>query len=166
VERVVFEALIVPHRSLSPRGLRVVVALILGGAALIALRVSVIGAWPVLGFGVVEVGLAVGLLTLNARQARASELVLLTEHAVSVTRTDPNGRRAEVSIPAAWLTVVLDEAPGQVPRLVLAARGVREEIAAALGETEKRDLAAALRNALWGLRNPVFDNPQLRDGAG
>ena len=71
-----------------------------------------------------------------------------------------------MSIPAAWLSVVLDEAPGQVPRLVLAARETREEIAASLGEAEKRDLAAALRDALWGLRNPVFDNPQLRDGAG
>jgi uncharacterized membrane protein len=157
----VFEALIVPHRSLSPRGLRVVVGLILGAATLVALRVLLIGAWPVLAFSGVEVGLAVGLLTLNARRARASELVLLTEYAVKVRRTDPSGRQAEVSIPAAWLNVLLDEAPGQVPRLVLAARGTREEIGAALGEAEKRDLAAALRSALWGLRNPVFDNPQL-----
>ncbi|MBV9777986.1 MAG: DUF2244 domain-containing protein [Acetobacteraceae bacterium] len=166
VDQVLFKALIVPHRSLSPRGLRIVAGLMLGGAALIALRVWLIGAWPVLAFSVVEAGLAVGLLALNARQSRASELVLLTERAVSVTRVDPKGRRVEVSIPAAWLSVVLEEAPGQVPRLVLAAHGTREEVAASLGEAEKRDLAAALRDALWGLRNPVFDNPQLRDGAG
>ncbi|HJS87410.1 MAG TPA: DUF2244 domain-containing protein [Acetobacteraceae bacterium] len=164
VDTVLFEALIVPHRSLSPRGVRIVAGIMLGGAAAIALRVWLIGAWPVLAFSVVEVALAVGLLTLNIRRGRASELVLLTEHAVSVTRTDPRGRRTQVSIPAAWLTVALEEIPGQVPRLVLGARGTREEIGASLGEAEKRDLAEALRGALWALRNPVFDNPQLRDG--
>ncbi len=160
---VLFEAMIVPHRSLSPRGLRIVMGLILGCAALIALRVWLLGAWPVLGFSGVEVGLALGLLKLNARRARASELVLLTECSISVTRTDPSGRRAEASFPVAWLNVVLEEVPGQVPRLVLAARNMREEIAASLGEAEKRDLAAALRDALWRLRNPIFDNPQLRE---
>ncbi len=159
---ILFEAMIVPHRSLSPRGVRVLMALMLGCAALIALRVLLIGAWPVLGFSVVEVGLAVGLLKLNVHRARASELVLLTEYAMSVTRTDPRGRRVEVSFPVDWLNVVLEEIPGQVPRLALVMRNVREEIAASLGEAEKRDLAAALGDALWRLRNPVFDNPQLR----
>jgi len=32
-----------------------------------------------------------------------------------------------------------------------------------LGETPKRDLAAALTRALYQWRNPVFDNPQLDD---
>lgn len=158
---VLFEAMIVPHRSLSPRGLRLVVGVILGCAALVAVRVWVLGAWPVLGFSVVEVGLAVGLLKLNAHRARASELLLLTEYTVSVTRTDPHGRRVEKVFPVAWLNVVLEELPGQVPRLLLAGRGAQEEIAAWLGEAEKRDLASAFRDALWRLRNPVFNNPQL-----
>ena len=46
--------------------------------------------------------------------------------------------------------------------LLLVAHGVREEVAATLGEEEKRDLWAALRAALHQLRNPSFDNPQLR----
>jgi hypothetical protein len=48
-----------------------------------------------------------------------------------------------------------------VPRLLLVGRGAREEIAAALGETEKRELWSALHEALHLLRNPRFDNPQL-----
>jgi uncharacterized membrane protein len=58
---------------------------------------------------------------------------------------------------------VVEEAPGRVPRLVLTARNVREEIGAALGETEKRDLAAALGAALHRRRNPTFENSQLRE---
>ena len=52
--------------------------------------------------------------------------------------------------------------PGRVPTLVLASHGKREEVARVLGEPEKRDLAVALAEALYRLRNPTFDNPQLR----
>ncbi len=163
MDAVLFQAVIVPHRSLTPRGMRAVVLLILGCTALILLRVWLIGAWPVMAFSGIEIGLALGLLRLNALRARASELVILTEDGLWVTRTDAAGRRAECQLPAAWLNVVLEERAGQVPRLLLAARDASEEIGAVLGEEEKRDLAAALRAALWRMRNPVFDNPQLRE---
>ena len=57
----------------------------------------------------------------------------------------------------------MEEPPGRVPKLLLVAHGVREEIAVTLGEDEKRDLWAALREALHRLRNPQFDNPQLQE---
>jgi DNA-directed RNA polymerase subunit L len=40
------------------------------------------------------------------------------------------------------------------------------EVAAALGEAEKRDLANALTEALYRVKHPVFDNPQLRTQPG
>ena len=157
-----FEAVIVPHRSLSRRGLIILLAVIGLFCAVIALRFWLIGAWPVIGFSVIEVGLAMLLLGVNARRARACELVLLTEDSLQVVRTDARGRRQHRQINAAWLNVVLEEAHGRVPRLLLVARNLREEIGAALGEAEKRDLAAALGTALHRTRNPRFDNPQLR----
>lgn len=163
MDTVLFQAMIVPHRSLSPRGVRAVIGLILGCTALILLRVWFIRAWPVMGFGVVEIGLAVTLLWWNARRSRASELVLLTEEALSVARTDAAGRQTKLRLPVGWLNVLLAETPGQVPRLLLTAHGIHEEIACALGEAEKRDLAVALRDAMWRMRNPLFDNPQLRE---
>jgi uncharacterized membrane protein len=158
-----FEAVIVPHRSLSPRGLAILLCAITTLCGLTAVRFWLIGAWPVIGFSVVEVGLALWLIQSNARGARASELVLLCENALQIVRTDARGRRQERWLSSAWLNVVVEEAPGRVPRLVLAAHNVREEIAAALGETEKRDLAAALGAALHRRRHPAFDNSQLRE---
>jgi len=158
-----FEAMIIPHRSLSPRGLRVLIAVIAVLSLLLVLRFWLIGAWPVAGFGVIEIGLAVFLLSLNARRARASELVAISRAVVRITRTGSDGRRAECVLPLAWLNAVLEEAPGRVPRLLLVQRGRREEIAAQLGEAEKRDLWSALRDALHDARNPLFDNPQLRE---
>jgi uncharacterized membrane protein len=166
---ILFEALIVPHRSLSPRGLRILMAVICLLSAVMALRFWFIGAWPVVAFSVVEIGLALFLLRLNAKRAGASELLLLSEDALRIVRTDQRGHRKEHSLPVGWLNAVMEEPPGQVPKLLLVAHGVREEIAATLGEAEKRDLWAALLDALHRLRNPSFDNPQLRvaeDGAG
>ena len=155
-----FEAVIVPHRSLSPRGLAILMAVIGVLCALIVLRFWLIGAWPVAGFGVVEVGLAIFLLRLNAHRARASELILLSEDALRIVRTDRHGRREERVLPAGWLNAVLEEPAGQVPRLLLVAHGVREEIATTLGEAEKRDLWAALRDAL-----APAAQPELRQSA-
>ena len=122
-----------------------------------------LGAWPVLPFGVLEVGLVVVMLRLNARQARGSELILLSETELRIVRTEPSGRRHEKVLPSAWLSVSLEERDGRVPKLVLNRYGLGEEIGRALGEAEKRDLAASLTQALHRSRNPVFDNPQLRD---
>jgi uncharacterized membrane protein len=77
-------------------------------------------------------------------------------------RVDANGRTSEQVMPSGWLNVVLTERPGRVPGLYLAARGRQVEVAHSLGEPEKRDLAEALAGALHRLKNPVFDNPQLR----
>ena len=57
-------------------------------------------------------------------------------------------------LPAGWLNAVMEEPPGRVPRLLLVAHGVREEIATTLGEAEKRDLSAALRAALAPAAQP------------
>jgi uncharacterized membrane protein len=161
-----FEAVIVPHRSLSRRGLLLLSAalILLSGAS--ALRFWLLGAWPVLGFTVVEIGLALVLLRINALQARESEMLLLTADRLRILRTDRKGRRSERLLPAGWLNVVMTERPGRVPRLALQAHGMDVEVGAALGEDEKRDLAAALQEALHRLRNPRFDNPQLREGGG
>ena len=135
-----------------------------GLAMLISLRFWMLGAWPVLPFSVIEVGLVLLMLRLNTREARASELILLTETELRIVRTEPSGQRRVRVLPSGWLSVSLLERDGRVPRLVLRRHGVSEEIGRALGEAEKRDLATSLERALHRARNPIFDNPQLRDG--
>ena len=50
--------------------------------------------------------------------------------------------------------------------MLVTERRRRIELARDLGEDEKRSLAEALSAALEQLRNPVFDNPQLRVAEG
>jgi uncharacterized membrane protein len=162
----IFEAVISPHRSLSPRALWLVL-LVIGVMCCVNAAVFVrIGAWPVGGFCGAELLLAIVLLRLNASDARATELVILSEQGLRIIRTDAGGRRQEKSMSAAWINVLLQERPGRVPALLLVAREVREEIGRSLGEDAKRDLASALDTALYRWRNPRFDNAQLQGEAG
>jgi len=92
------------------------------------------------------------------------EVLVLTEHGLTIRRTDHQGRREAIELDPYWARLRLDEVPGRVSRLVLQQRDRQVEIAAMLGEEQKRDLAEALGAALQRWREPVFDNPQLRDG--
>ncbi|MDE8346411.1 MAG: DUF2244 domain-containing protein [Acidocella sp.] len=160
--RLLFEAVVSPHRSLSRRALKTVFGLMVCASLMVTLLMFILGAWPVIGFNGADIALAGFLLWLNMRAARAREVISLSEAALDVTRTDVNGRRVSFSLPAYWLKVVLHERPGTVPKLLLTARGTSVELAHQLGEAPKRDLAAALTAALHRARHPRFDNPQLR----
>ena len=158
-----FEAVIIPHRSLSPRALWV----LLGVLVVLCCATSGVmvwrGAWPVAGFTGVELLLAALLFRHNARGVREAELLLLSDSGLRIIRTDAKGHRRELVLPPAWLNVRLTERPGRVPLLTLNTRDLSEEVGRSLGETEKRDLASALDAALHRWRHPNFENAQLRD---
>lgn len=155
---VLFQANITPHRSLSERGLRTLLLIICVMCGASASLFVWLGAWPVGGFTGIELLLAALLFRLHARSAKACELVILTPDSLRIIRTSPDGKRQERTLPPSWLTARLVERPGRVSALVLTTHGREEEIAAALGEEEKRNLQEALAAALYRYRNPVFDN--------
>jgi uncharacterized membrane protein len=161
-EAPVFEALIVPHRSLTRKGVAGLVAIVLVLNAVVALRFWLWGAWPVMAFSLMEVPLVAVLLAINMRRARASELIMLNGHELTVIRTDSAGQRKQVSLPAAWLRVDLDPGRG-IPRVVLSSHGRECEVGAFLHEPDKLSLFGALTDAVYRVRNPRFDNPQLQD---
>lgn len=159
---IVFEAEVRPHRSLSAAGMRRVLGFVLTVSLCTTSVFWWLGAWPVAGFNGGEILLAMVLLRVHARAGRQRELLQLSGSSLRVLRTDAQGAQIEHSLPPHWLRVDLAERQGRVPGLYLQAQGRRLEVAAALGEPEKRDLAQALSDAIHRLRNPVFDNPQLR----
>ena len=159
-----FEAVIVPHRSLSRRGFWWLAASLCTLSGGVSLGLWLAGAWPVIGFTGLEAVLAIVLLRWNAGRRQGSETLLLTDAGLEVVRTDRTGGQQRWLLGGGWLQATLEERPGRAPALLLRDGGVRLEVAAALGEAEKRDLAASLRTALARQRSPVFDNPQLRDG--
>ena len=158
-----FEAVIVPHRSLGGHGFRWIAAFLAGLSLLVVVGFVLAGAWPVMGFSGVEIGLALWLIRRHAFGPSGSEMLILTGQGLRVIQTDRRGRRHERSLPASWLRLDLIDRPGRVPALYATGGRMRVEIATALGEDEKRALAVSLGAALHRLQNPVFDNPQLRE---
>ena len=157
-----FQAVIVPHRSLGRRGLLALGGAICAFSGIVTAGLLYLGAWPVIGFNGVEIGLALYLIRRHARGVRANEVLTLSSGNLQIVRTGQDGKRTTRTLPTAWLQVLLEERRGRVPGLLLVHRGLREEVGVTLGEAEKQDLAAALRDALHRSRYPVFDNPHLR----
>ena len=94
----------------------------------------------------------------------ARETIILSEDGLRVVRTDSRGRRHDRRLASKWIKVVLQDRPGCAPALLLRGGGREEEVGAFLGEDARRELAAALAEALHRRSHPTFDNPQLRDG--
>jgi uncharacterized membrane protein len=159
----VFQATVRPHRSLTRKGVFIVIGCMLLASLTVTSMMALLGAWPVVGFNGADIALAIFLFWLNIRAARAVEVISLSASTLSICRTDIHGRRETLSLAPYWLNIVLEERTGTVPKLLLASHGAQTEIARQLGDAEKRDLAANLIRALNKWRNPTFNNPQLAD---
>lgn len=163
-EPALFEAVCTPPAGLSNLGLKILAGVVLAFSALIGVFFAWLGAWPILGFTGAEAVLVIGLLALHRRWSRRSmEVVRLVGGRLVIQRTDWRGRREELVLDPYWARLSLEERPGRVSALILRYRRREVEIGALLGEEQKRDLADALAAALRGFREPVFDNPQLRE---
>jgi uncharacterized membrane protein len=162
---VLFEAVCTANQSLGSRGMVALALFVVAASGAVATLLLALGAWPVIGFTGLEVLLVLGLLWRHRRGGRrAMEVLVLAGNQLVVRRTDARGRREEVTLDAYWTRVSLEERPGTAGRLLLTERRRRGvEIGGLLGDAERRELAATLAEALRRYREPVFDNPQLRD---
>ncbi len=144
-----FEARIVPHRSLSRRGFRALMTGFTAVSLASAIPFVLLGAWPVAGF----VGLDVAILYLafraSFRSARAYEDILVTPLELLLAKVTPTGERSEWRFHPAW--VRLDRQEHEefgLQRLSLHSRGRSVEVARFLGPDEKASFASNLTSAL------------------
>ncbi len=147
-----FEVRMLANRSLSVRGMRVLILLLTGASLLIGMLFWHLGAWPVPGFCGLEVLLACMLLRRNAR-GQASEVIILHPDVLLLSRTDASGRTRESRLLPFWLKVALLDKPGTPVRVRLVGHGVSEEVGSLLGEEARRKLAGTLRDALHNCRH-------------
>src|SRR5271168_3060269 len=160
-----FERVLLPHRSLPPRGLHLLM-LILG---LISLAVGIgfvsIGAWPVIGFFGLDVALVYVAFRLSYRSARRSETIRLAEDAFTVERVSVRGESRMWRFQPFWLQVILEERADESNRLVVASHGRSLSIGDFVTAAARRELAATIRDALKRWRdalNPAAATPLTR----
>ena len=144
IEIVHWEAVLRPHRSLSPRGF-LALMLALGGVSFVSGVVFVsIGAWPVCGFFGLDVLLVYVAFRLNYRGARMREVVRLVGGDLTVERVGVRGERRHWRMQAFWLRVELLEANNGSNRLLVTTHGRSLPIGAFLTPDERRELAREL----------------------
>ncbi len=155
----VFERVLLPHRSLPPRGFRTMM-LVLG---LVSLAVGIgfvsIGAWPVTGFFGLDVALIYLAFRLNYRSARRSEILRLAGDAFTVERISVRGNRCVWRFQPFWLRVVLEEHDADRNRLFVASHGRLLAIGDFLPPPARRELAATIRDALSRWRAAIGREP-------
>lgn len=148
-----FDAVIYPHRSLGPRGVRNIILGLAGALSLVAIYFTAMGAWPVLPFFGCEILLIWWAFKASARDGRASERVRLTQDELTVARMRPSGREQHHRIaPPHWLRVDLTARPGGDNELRLASHGRSLKVGGFLTPEERGELAEELRVAVQRLR--------------
>ena len=148
-----FDAVLTPHRSLSPRGFVVLMAAICAFSFSAGLGFFLAGAWPVVGFLGLDVLLVYIAFRINYRRARMYETLHLTRDALTVRRVDHWGGESHWRFKPAWLQVLLDDPPAHASPLTLRSHGKSLAIGGFLTAEERRGLANALAAALAEARS-------------
>jgi uncharacterized membrane protein len=144
-----FAATLTPHRSLSPRGKRVVIALVAALALCPGIVFYVAGAWPVVGFMGLDVVAIWIALTVSMRGGRAYEVVTLWPGSLEVRKIDAKGAQTVLTFIPLNVRFVIDRDYNErVMSLWLKDRERRIAIGAFLSADEKLSFSKAFGTAL------------------
>ncbi len=137
-----------PHRSLSPAGFWLLMALVAGVSFGAGLAFFFAGAWPVIGFLGLDVVLFYLAFRFSYRSGRVVETIRLRPSDLVVRRTSARDSVRTWSFQPYWLRVELDEGGAQSGQLALCSHGRRLVIGDFLAPGERHEVAATLRAAL------------------
>jgi uncharacterized membrane protein len=144
-----FAATLTPHRSLSPRGKRVVVALVAALALVPGIVFYVAGAWPVVGFMGLDVLAIWAALTLSMRSGKAQEVLTLWPGSLELKKIDPKGREELLTFAPFDIRFVVDRDYNErVTALWLKERDRKISLGAFLSPDEKLSLSKVFGTAL------------------
>jgi uncharacterized membrane protein len=148
-EAPVFAAVIQPHRSLDPRGFRILMILCCLASAAASIPFIVLGFWPVAGFFALDLLVLYIAFQLNFRTGRSFEEVVLTPIELLFRRVSHRGERREWRFNPLWTKIDRqeDEEFG-LQRLSLVSRGEQVVIARELSPPERESFAEAFGKAL------------------
>jgi uncharacterized membrane protein len=157
--RAFFEHVLLPHRSLRSRSFH----LLMGILGLVSLAVGIgfftVGAWPVIGFFGLDVGLVYLAFRINYRSARQSETIRLADDVFTVERVSVRGERRHWVFQPFWVRVILEERRDTSNRLLVASHGRSLAIGEFVPPATRRELAVTLRDVLTRWRNSLNPAP-------
>ena len=152
-DKPVFDALLTPHRSIGPAGIRIVVLVFAALAAVPAAYLVTTKVWPLV-FVLIAATLSLWLaLSISHARGRAFEEVTLWRHHLKVRHVTHKGREYQHGFNPFWVRFDIDRNHAdQVSRMTLKTREETVEIGAFLNPDDKASFADAFGQALWRTR--------------
>lgn len=157
-----FDAVLYPHRSLSPFGFYALMGGIVLASVAIGAGFTLVGAWPVTGFLCLDVLLLYWAFRWNYRAGRCVEFIRLDRDGLCVRQVKPGGRAREWRFEPHWVRVTIDDPPRHDSPLVLSSHGRGLAIGTFLTAEERVEVAQALRTALLAHREIQNPDPSAR----
>lgn len=148
-DRPIFQALLVPYRSLGPRGFTIVMTFV----ALVSLATSLgflaRGAWPVVGFFGLDVLLVWWAFRASFRSAKAREEVSLSRTDLAIRKISPRGVVREAHHNPFWARfhVARHEEIG-ITRMSVDSHRISTEIGGFLNPDDRESFAREFHRAL------------------
>jgi uncharacterized membrane protein len=148
-----------PHRSLTPRGAAVFIAILGGTTFGVAIFFTLLGFWPVLPFAGLEIGLLAWAMRASMLSGAQREVISISEETVTIEWHTRQSDRVSV-FPRHWSRVKLRAplAALHPARLVIESHGRACEVGRFLTDDERRGLAARLKQLVGN----VNESPALR----
>lgn len=141
-----FDATLTPSRSLDRRGFIMLLSALVALNAFLAVRLALAGGWPILPFLGLDIAGVLIAFHLNYRTGRTLERIRLDQGALTVTHIDPRGSQRNWSFEPSWVRIGVDDRPRG--RVTITTHGKGVTVAEFLSPRERREVAAALRDAL------------------
>jgi uncharacterized membrane protein len=145
---VFFERVLLPYRSLPPRGFNILMLVLAAISVTVGIVFVSMGAWPVVGFFGLDVGLVYVAFRLSYRSARQRETLRLADEELTVERVGVRGDRRLWSFQPFWVRVVFEEHSDESNRLSLTSHGKTLPIGTFLPPPMRREVATTLHDAL------------------
>jgi uncharacterized membrane protein len=144
-----FAARLTPHRSLSPRGIRIVVAILAALLLLPAVIFFSLGAWPVIGFMAVSVVALYAALKWSFRDGRRFEEVTLWADRLEIRQVSPRGEEHQLSFSPFYVRLRIErDFDEHVTAIVLRSKDQDVAVGAFLNPDDKASFAQAFGTAL------------------
>lgn len=160
-EQPLFAARLTPHRSLPLAGFAVLMGLIgvmVGSSAFMFLA---LGAWPVIGFLLLDVVIILAAFYLSYLSGRAYEEVTVWPNELLIRRVSPLGRVSVERLQPFWtrLKTAYDHEEQRVLAIKLESKGRQVPVGAFLNPDDKESFAHALADVLVQVKRRPDHHP-------
>ena len=145
-----------PYRSLGERGYLYLMIAFISLVFILSVLFYSLGAWPVIGFLGLEIGLVWLVFRLNYNSGRNFEQIFITPEKTSIEKVNWRGARRCFTIVSPWIVANCIKTDGNSDKLILSYHAEKLEIGSFLPPQEKLSLANALNDSFNRMRGVSY----------